>query len=308
MFWKTYAHLELEELHSRLKNTFNEKNLTTITTALIDAFREKRYSYIQSLKWCLHQEAANQDDNVNKLFAHLIRQVHPDRLNYYHREIDCGFQKKDRRLLLSYTFLLVLLDELSQDASETHIDAEIRESMEDEYWYQEEDFDQIFDADNESAFHKNGFLAEDELDNIRSFLTVLNEKEGDPDMIIESYHLKNLTGELDLSGMGINDLFGIEHCRNLTGLDLSANHLFDIIMLGSLHNLEELYLSGNSIQSISALADLRKLKILDLSNNDIDDISVLKDLPNLEFVNLTGNPVSQKHLSEARRKGLVVLS
>lgn len=307
MVMSIHSHSELEELYNKLKAIYSEKNLTFLTTSLIDSFRGKQHALIKSMAWCIPEESGIHQDNVNKLFSHLIMMVHPDRINYYRKEIETGYQRKDRKHLMRFTFLFQLLEDLHQGHLNVNIDSEIRESMEDEYWYVDEDFDQIIDLDETMASDENNYIPEDAIEVACDFMSVLAGKEGITDMILEPFHLENLSGALDVSGYGINDLSGIEYCTHITSLDLSANHLIDINEISNLVNLSELYLSGNAIGSIESLQPLRHLKYLDLSYNDIQDISVVKDLPAIAFINLTGNPLSTGQIDAIRTEGRIVV-
>jgi len=307
MVMSIHNNTELEELHKQLKEIYSEKNLTFLTTSLIDSFRKKQHEIIKSMAWCIPEESGIHKDNVNKLFSHLIMMLHPDRVNYYRKEIDSGYQKRDRKHLVRFTFLFRLLEDLQQGHLNVNIDSEIRESMEDEYWYVDEDFDQIIDLDDTMTSDENNYIPENVIEVACDFMSVLASKEGITDMILEPFHLENLTGALDVSGYGINDLSGIEYCRHITSLDLSANHLYDINEIGTLVSLRELYLSGNTIGSIESLASLTHLIYLDLSYNEIQDISVLKDLSAITFLNLTGNPLSTEQLDPIRKKGRIVV-
>jgi len=126
--------------------------------------------------------------------------------------------------------------------------------------------------------------------------------------------------ELNLRGLGIVDLGGLEHCHSLLFLylapnydplkenavsdlapladltdliylDLEANRITDISPLSGLDALVRLILSSNEIADISALEPLTSLEDLDLSNTGVSDITPLRGLSRLESLSLRGNRV-----------------
>lgn len=98
---------------------------------------------------------------------------------------------------------------------------------------------------------------------------------------------------LELGGLGIKNLTGLELLTNLTYLDLDKNvRIVDISPLRNLTQLTHLYLSHNRISDITPLANLTSLEELYMANNKIDDISALAQLSNLVRVVLPYNHVS----------------
>ena len=69
-------------------------------------------------------------------------------------------------------------------------------------------------------------------------------------MDINYYDLENLEGDLELSDMRIDNLRGIEYCRNIRTLDLSNNNIIDITPIFELPNLEYINLIGNNIPEV----------------------------------------------------------
>lgn len=113
--------------------------------------------------------------------------------------------------------------------------------------------------------------------------------------------------ELDASGLGIDDLTGLEACTSLLRLNLNNNEITDLSPLATLSALEELYAGQNQITSVAPLTTLTTLLILDIGigfnpleseqefnppatgYNFITDISPLGTLTNLEYLGLGGN-------------------
>ena len=140
------------------------------------------------------------------------------------------------------------------------------------------------------------------------------------------FYLKEIT-ELDASGLGITDLAGIEHLRNLEVLNLEDNAVSDLTPLRELRRLADLSLRNNGItdleavnfsavaglplerlslrhnvvrpeegpqarlSDISLLASLVFLKELELRDNHIENISPLKELGELRILDISQNPL-----------------
>jgi len=104
--------------------------------------------------------------------------------------------------------------------------------------------------------------------------------------------LAGLTAVFGAAQLGITDLSGIEHCKNLTELIIHFNQISDISTLSSLHNLNHLHLGGNQINDISPLSSLANLTYLKLEHNQISDISPLATLNNLTVLKIGFNKIS----------------
>lgn len=76
--------------------------------------------------------------------------------------------------------------------------------------------------------------------------------------------------ELNLSGMGIQNISAIANCKQLKKLDLS----------------------GNSISDLSPLMDIPTLEWLNIANNYVSDLRPLMGMSSLRFVNASGNVFS----------------
>lgn len=77
---------------------------------------------------------------------------------------------------------------------------------------------------------------------------------------------------LDLSGLGIKDLTGLEKAKNLKTLDLSDNAITNIAGLTNLSALETLDLTGNKVSGIYSISSLKKLTKLILSDKVTVDV------------------------------------
>jgi len=89
--------------------------------------------------------------------------------------------------------------------------------------------------------------------------------------------------ELDARSLGIQDISGIEYCKNLAWLDLDTNQISNLRPLEQLGRPESpfesplvyLNLDGNVVTDITPLAGLLNLKQLSLFNNQVSDIGAL---------------------------------
>ena len=114
---------------------------------------------------------------------------------------------------------------------------------------------------------------------------------------------------LDAPNADINDLTGLEHATNLTGLFLQRNNISDISAVAGLTNLTDLRLRYNAITDISPVARLTNLTDLTLDHNSITDISPVAGLTNLTWLGLSNNAITDisavAGLTNLRRLALV---
>ncbi len=98
------------------------------------------------------------------------------------------------------------------------------------------------------------------------------------DSEIQVYEAKNMQGTLNISGLGINSLTGIEAFTELGGLLCNYNNL-TYLNLSSNTKLQTITCTNNNIRNI-VLPSTTTLKTIDISNNIISFIN-LSSLPNL---------------------------
>lgn len=82
---------------------------------------------------------------------------------------------------------------------------------------------------------------------------------------------------------------GITFKTDVTELNLSGMGLQNISALASCKQLQKLDISGNSISDLSPLMDLPYLRWLNASNNAISDLRPLMGMSSLSFLNVSGN-------------------
>ncbi|WP_437871478.1 leucine-rich repeat domain-containing protein [Sorangium sp. So ce363] len=96
---------------------------------------------------------------------------------------------------------------------------------------------------------------------------------------------------LDLAGLGIENLSGLECAKSVEQLFLQGNQIEDISVLARLPRLYNLHLNGNRIVSLGALSGHPALFSLYAKDNLVSSTRDLKDLAELQNLILSGNPL-----------------
>ncbi|OXX83609.1 hypothetical protein AVM15_09790 [Paraclostridium benzoelyticum] len=119
----------------------------------------------------------------------------------------------------------------------------------------------------------------------------LNTKFNSPDDApITRVQLESLLA-LNLTGVGINNLEGLQYCKNLSYLGLSKNEISDLSPICNLKELVTLNIDENKINNITYLQNLTNLTYLTLSENYITNLEPLKKLTNLNYLDLSSNQI-----------------
>jgi hypothetical protein len=298
--------MTIAQTYRKLLDAYTQENLHTITTKIIDLYKNKQYHAIHvALNAVAGGEGADEKQE-SKAFYTLMMIYHPDRLAHYRSEIERHYRAKDAEQLGRFTHIFSMLD-----LEKTLIVLKNRPGpadTADEYRRETSGFDDMdFDDDDDRSM---GDEIEDEFETISygsDFFSVLKRSiYGHENIDLPYYYLEDLES-LDLAGYGVETLDGIQHCVHVTVLDLSNNEIIDIAELSQLPFLQELFLSDNLIGYIDSLSFAKDLRILDLSNNKVDDISPLFTLDRLEYVNILGNPVPDQQIRFLRSRGIVIV-
>ena len=297
------------ELYEKLKDAYTEENLTFISSKLIRLYKERQYEAIMSIANKIKFSVDIKETRINRIFSKLIMLYHPDKLNFYLKEIEKLYKSDESDELFRYSHIFILLNKNDNVFETPLLDMDDLFPEGQKWGYDEEDLLYFTDLETSESF--NG----DELESpiyaqttTRDFFTALKRKEyGSLQIDLQFYHLEELEGSLNLADYEIEDLTGVEYCLNISSLDLSDNSIMDINKLYSLKQLKELYLSNNNIDEIGILYKLGSLKVLDLSGNQVEDIRSLYHLENLEYLNISGNPVPIEQLEELSGKGVVIV-
>ena len=271
---------------NKILDYYTEQNLTKITLKIIDAYRNKKYSYIIGLGKIIDETMVDKHRNMQKLFSHLIMLFHPDRLNLYKKDISDLIQKNKSQELQKYEAIIPVLENLEKIPNHS-LNNKLEMEIEYEYGYDEEDFDSIIEESRDRYYEK------EDIENFQfDFISLLRYRElGSIEEDLPSFYFEELEGELDLSESNLFDLSGLEKCINLEKLDLSNNQIVDINQIWYLKQLKEINLSGNDIHAIDVLKQLPDLHHIDVSFNAISDIRPLLNLQNLKYLNVIENPI-----------------
>ena len=135
--------------------------------------------------------------------------------------------------------------------------------------------------------------------------------EASEEEVLDYPTLLGVTG-LDLSGLAVGDLRGMECAQGLTILRMADNAVEDVTPLSGLSRLRAVDVSGNPLGSLAGLEGLEhleelsarevglgtvegiaqrhpELKILDVADNAIEDLGPLEALTGLERLDASGN-------------------
>jgi hypothetical protein len=288
-----------EAIYRYLKVNLTADSLKELSLKLIEAYKAKNVLKLKLFAETIFQDAPSDDVGGSRLFLRLIKFFHPDRLNYFLKDIEESYASMDFEKLTFYRNLLSA-DLKADQAYARRFDIDPQEI----YRYDEEDF----------GYGMSETAAEDVEDDLYEtaerfdiFDAVKSTYLGNLDVHLAPEDLFFLEGELDLSDFNLYDLEGLQYCRNITSLNLSNNHLSNLSRLQDLHFLEELFISYNAITSVDWLKGLSNLKIVDLSNNEIEDIRPLLLLERLEFINIQHNPISNRRAVQELGERCVII-
>lgn len=288
-------------LYHKLKEAYTENNLNRISRNLIRLYTEKQYDQLRRIAGMITDWVTIRIGEDKQGFSKLIMLYHPDRIQYYHNELENYLISNNNGRLRRLEHILVI-----QDIEEIAL---ILDNYEDidyspEYGWDADISGFSYFSYSDSSKHsarktkvsKSNYSFYDVV-RIRNFGNTTTE--------IPSWYFEDWD-EIEFTDSEIIDLDGIEYCINAVTVDLSGNSITDISPLFGLSAIEELNLSDNKIGYIDALSNLLRLKTVDLSNNQIDDISPLFNLPKLEFCYLSGNKIPPAQVHELEEIGISV--
>ena len=112
-----------------------------------------------------------------------------------------------------------------------------------------------------------------------------------PNVPITVEAMKRLN-QLDLAGMGVSDLTGLEFAINLTRFHAPDNQISDLSPIAGLINLRHLDFASNSVSDLSPVAGLIELRELLARDNPFSDISPVRRLTQLFHLNFGDSFVS----------------
>ena len=284
----------MKKLIGYIEENLNRDKLAELTSTVIDAYRKEDDFTLRHFVSFLPEE--QRSSGRKRQFYSLVKKLHPDRFPVLQQEYRDAAARSDRDALERMMEMLKLVSSGRQQKAE-RFEYSHRETHVPEYDYfsgeSGEDEDEYFDGEVEEG----------------SFISaVRNIIFGGHGFSIDAADLGQIDGSLDLNGCGIDDLEGVEFCRNVRTLDISDNDISNIFDLQFISGLEELYASSNSIRDLEPLEDLGRLEILELSSNDIEDLGPLLRMSSLKFADIRRNPVKDTGQIEAlKTAGVIVL-
>ncbi len=97
--------------------------------------------------------------------------------------------------------------------------------------------------------------------------------------------------ELNLSGMGLQNISALSNCKNLQHLDLSGNNITDLSPLMDLPMLKWLNISSNSISDLRPLMGMSSIRFLNASGNFIGSTVPLGNMIGLTELHISDNSI-----------------
>jgi Leucine-rich repeat (LRR) protein len=287
----------IQELKQQLTEAYTLNNLNKISVTLINLYKGQQFSTLQKIGAISGGFAEIEITAQGKGFSKLIMLYHPDKLNYYLKEIDQFAEQNnlDGLLGLCHIFKLERIEEI---ANALNMPEDI-------------DYAPIYDWDYETTgftIITDGAKVKKKINKPAGydFYDALKMRQyGHTGVEFPTWYLEDIE-EFELSSSDIHDLDGVQFCIHAKTIDVSDNRISDLAQLSGLINLEELNISDNQVGNLDALSNLMNLKRAYLSNNLIEDISPLFDLEGLDYVDLGGNTISLDQISKLAELGIKV--
>jgi Leucine-rich repeat (LRR) protein len=292
--------MTLKELYDFVKANLTLNRLKELSQQIIEAYKSRNEAKLKSYAVVLLGGSGEVPETGSRLFFRLIKFFHPDRHNSMLAEVETGYREGDEPKLLFFRDLLSVDSKANRRIAER-----FGLSHEEEYGVDSRDF-------GFHAYRPGRHSVDQSVREVRKKFdfasAIKSELYGNLDFDLDLADLASLNDDLDLSDYGLNDLDGLEYCRNIISLNLSGNNIDNLYEIQFLESLKELYLSGNAITDIDELGGLSCLEMADLSDNEIEDVTPLLLLENLKFADISNNPVIDRTvITRLEQKGVVVI-
>lgn len=287
-------------IYATLKDAYTPENLTAIASTILQLYHAGNTLQLQRFFYTAFGESADHL-TPRKMLSKLMMHYHPDRSEFYLSKLEASAQTSDNKSLGNLMSILKLKE--LNIAIPKHFKEDSFAVDEEEYMHEPLDnYGSYFDNFEEE---ENVDYGTDETEG--SFYTIFKRHwYGQRNIELPYFMLEDLY-EIELPGMGIQTLDGIEYCLHVERLELSQNNISDIRELEGLLLLQELYLAENNIYDIDTLAHLVHLQIVDISENPIDNATVLFYLDDLKYLNLSGTKIPKEQIEIFRNKGIIVV-
>jgi hypothetical protein len=292
---------KIDELYWKLKESYSDSNLNKIAHNLIRLYRDKQFEKLQIIAEIVSGEELTESVTEKQGFSKLISVYHPDRIQYYHNELDKFVTSRDPEILhrLEHVLLILNIEEIVANIESIE---DIDYCPEFKWDINEANFTIFTVSPKKSEFKRK---QKSSRAGCTFYDAVKTRMYGNTYMEFPWNYLENMD-EIEMAESQIDNLDGVEYCIHTETMDLSGNLITDLSPLYGLTMLKDLNLADNRIGDIDALGSLYHLRSIDLSNNAIDDLSPLFELEMLEYIDLTGNKISQDQLNVLNGKGVVV--
>lgn len=290
-----------DELYWKLKESYSDSNLNKIAHNLIRLYRDKEFEKLQIIAEIVSGEEMIESVSEKQGFSRLISIYHPDRIQYYHNELDKYAVNKDPEILhrLEHVLLILNIEDIVANIDSME---DIDYCPEFKWDVNDKDFTYYTVSPRKSEFKRK---QKSKREGVTFYDAVKIRMYGNTRIEFPSCYFDDMD-EVEMAESQIDNLDGVELCVHTETMDLSGNMITDLSPLFGLTKLKDLNLADNQIGDIDALCSLHHLRSVDLSNNAIDDLSPLFDLKMLEYVDLTGNKNSQDQITVLIGKGVVV--
>lgn len=148
----------------------------------------------------------------------------------------------------------------------------------------------IHEQPDTSEFARADFFALCQLES-SPVIKILQERAGDVSCDALANLYTNIK-ELDLAGLHLQSLDGLETFQQIESLDISSNEISSLEVIRGLRTLHSLNASDNRISDLAPLQNLHKLQSLKLARNRIRSLTALRTLESLRSLNLNENFIS----------------
>ncbi len=279
-----------------LLRLYSEENLGKITSRIINAYGRRDRETLDALARSAGLNPEDFPAKGGRLFKRLMVMFHPDRKSHFHNMIRHYTAEGNNRALMRMRQNIKIASEVPVQTIPT-----VHETY-------TTDGEMVHRGDGLWTDYLDGLSVREEISENWGFLEAVHAMMyGNLFSDFLPKDLYYLEGALDLSWSEIEDLKGIEYCRNITSLNLEGNRIARLWGIDEIPCLSALYLGRNEIEDISPLEFLKSLKTVDLSFNEVEDLSPLMNLPDLEYVNLLGNPVKDSPVLRSLRERCLVV-
>lgn len=139
--------MKKKDLYLQLKEAFSDKNLNKITALLINLYNSKQYDKIKEISVMVSEYINIYDEKINKCFSRLIMLYHPDKGEFYRKEIDAVYLTGKIENFKQFSHIL-LKKEIENIALTNEIDEDIDYSPEYRWDGTDDGYDYFSESDD----------------------------------------------------------------------------------------------------------------------------------------------------------------